>query len=205
VCYCHTTLPRGPALAYSSPENTPFTPVSANVLLEDAFPLALTTQRPGTSSPSVSYLVLTARLALSGAFRFRQRRLDIGRSSRFLASHAKAMVDSASPLATALQYYPATDLALTQTFIREFTERIYVRAYPTFVDAATHTFSVHHRSCSHARGTVWQSVLYRWSRIPKLLLNPRARFKANRCRLGDSGYQSSALDDTQSPIAKLPS
>ena len=47
----------------------------------------------------------------------------------FYKKREKRADDGEVNLATALQYAPATGLARTQTFIREFSERVYASAY----------------------------------------------------------------------------
>jgi aromatic amino acid aminotransferase I len=103
-----------PLAGFPSPDCYPFTSVSADVLLADAFPL----DAPRSASASSAFGWLWR---LFGAGKDDTTRVHIPREPR--------PGDGGLNLTTALQYSPATGHALLQKFIREFTERIYAPAY----------------------------------------------------------------------------
>lgn len=131
-----------------SPDYFPFTSVSANILPADAFPL--TVPRAASSPASTSSSPFGWLWRIFGGSEGRKNdtttRIEVPRDPR--------TDDSGFNLATALQYGPATGLARTQAFIREFTERVYAPAYDNWT-TLVHT--------GNTDG---------WSRIAKLLLNP---------------------------------
>ena len=129
-----------------SPEYFPFTSVSAEVLPVDAFPL---TPQRATSSSALSPSPLGWLWRLFGTGNDDSTRIQVPREPR--------QGDGGLNLATALQYGPATGLAPLQTFIREFTDRIYAPAYAdwtTLVDTGSTDGCEHHSSYLRARGTV---------------------------------------------------
>lgn len=99
-----------------SPDYFPFTSISANVLPTDAFPPIL--PHAASSSP-FSWLW---RIFGGGAGRSEEMmRIEVPRLPR--------PDDGDVNLARALQYAPATGLARTQKFIREFAEHVHAPAY----------------------------------------------------------------------------
>jgi aromatic amino acid aminotransferase I len=107
-----------PLVGFPSPDCYPFTSVSADVLLADAFPVDVPRPAPAASSPSSAFGWLWR---LFGASKDDTTRIRIPREPR--------PDDGGLNLATALNYGPATGHALMRAFIREFTERIYAPAY----------------------------------------------------------------------------
>ncbi len=105
-----------------SPDYFPFTSVSANILPVDAFPL---TVPPAASPASTSSSPFGWLWRIFGG--------GVGRSddttTRIEVPREPRQDDGGVNLASALQYSPATGLPRLQTFIREFTERVYAPAY----------------------------------------------------------------------------
>ena len=117
---CFSFYSISPLVGLPSPEYFPFTSISADILPTDAFPLSNTPLQT-TSSASVSPSPLG----------WLWRRL-FGKDDGM--THVRVPLeprdgDGGLNLATALQYGPATGLARTKAFFREFTERIYAPAY----------------------------------------------------------------------------
>ncbi len=101
-----------------SPDYFPFASISADVLPPDAFPLNAPRATSFASAPSSA---LGWLWRLFGTGKNDTTRVHVPREPR--------QGDGGLNLATALQYGPATGLAPTRAFIREFTERIYAPAY----------------------------------------------------------------------------
>ncbi|KAI9464294.1 PLP-dependent transferase [Russula earlei] len=125
-----------------SPEYFPFTSVSAQVPLADAFPL----DPPRSATSPVSSSPFGWLWRLFGASKGDTTHVQIPREPR--------QGDGGLNLSKALQYGPVTGLQPTQAFVREFTQRIYAPAYDDWTTLA------------HAGNTDG------WSRVAKLLLNP---------------------------------
>ena len=100
-----------------SPDYFPFTSISAEVLHTDAFSFT-TMPRAASSSSPFSWLW---RIFGGGAGPKNTTPIEVPREPR--------SDDGDVNLARALQYAPATGLARTQKFIREFTERVHAPAY----------------------------------------------------------------------------
>lgn len=109
-----------PVAGLPSPEYFPFSSISADILPTDAFPLS-TSPGPQAASSASPLGWLWRRLFGLGNDDEDTTRIRVPREPR--------EGDGGLNLATALQYGPATGLARTQAFIREFTERIYGPAY----------------------------------------------------------------------------
>jgi aromatic amino acid aminotransferase I len=103
-----------------SPEYFPFTSISADILPTDAFPLSIPPPQT-TSSVPVSPSPL--------GWLWRRLFGNDDDTTHVLIPREPRDGDGGLNLATALQYGPATGLARTQAFIREFTERVYAPAY----------------------------------------------------------------------------
>ncbi len=103
-----------------SPEYFPFTSISADVLPADAFSLAILS--PAATSSS-SFVCPRDIFGASTDCK------DYATVARVEVPRTPLPDDGGVNLATALQYGPATGLARTRAFIREFTERVYAPAY----------------------------------------------------------------------------
>jgi aromatic amino acid aminotransferase I / 2-aminoadipate transaminase len=136
-----------------SPDYFPFTSVSADVLLADAFQVDAPRPASAASSHSSAFGWLWR---LFGAGKDDTTRIHIPREPR--------PGDGGLNLTTALKYGPATGHALTRAFFREFTERIHAPAYEDWT-TLVHTGNTDgcvrlaHAHCAVARSSAFWGFL----------------------------------------------
>ena len=157
---------------YPSPDCYPFTSVSADVLLADAFPADAPRPASAPASPSSA---LSWLWRLFGAAKDDTTRIHIPREPR--------PGDGGLNLTTALKYGPATGHALLRAFINECTERIYAPAYEDWT-TLVHTGNTDGcarlapmriaRPPPHSGGPFAdeRKKYPRWNRVARMLLDP---------------------------------